>query len=786
MRRNPKACWSCVSPYLFFFFFSLFSIFPAVHAQNVQIDSLLRAFAHTSEDSTRITIMGHLVDENIHVDLEQALNYAQKALNLSCQTGDKKREAIALNNMGLVLYETIERPASLVYFEESEQLSEKLGMSILQTNALMSIASYHRYVDFDSTKTVQFFLKSIEVSMSVDYHWATARSYAKLASFYTRFNQISLSEKYLSLAAEYYLQLENGEQIIAQYYNDVGDKLWDTNPEKSMDLFFKGMEYHVTPMLMVSMARAYSYIDDNKKALGFLQEAIPSFENTEKRKRMMGIAIAQLAEIHVKTGNYKAAEEACEEGIELLTPLGRTDKAALPAFYRLKGMILEYQGDDVAALTYYKKSHTEAIKIKARFERIKSIIALGKFCSSKDLEMSKKYCEQSLYDSKKYSYTNLEIESCDCLYDVHKKSGSYKNALAYHEQSNLLIDSIGALKVEHALNINDKIQEKDKLLAEQAFLKKIKDEELKNQYALNTTLFFSTILGLILIAFLALGYRRINNQNKEINQKKHEIQLANQNLERSNKELERFAHIASHDLKSPLSNIINFTGLLKQSLHKEVDPTVTQSLKFIETSGYRMNQLIEDVLEYSQLGSDVTRKKEVINLGNLLDEISTITRNTTEGKSIKFEIADLPSIKWHSSKIFLLFKNLIENGIKYNQSDIPTIKIHGSYTSGNLAVFVEDNGIGIETEYYDKIFVMFNRLHAQHEYEGTGLGLATCKKIVDEFGGRINLCSEVNIGTTFRIEIPEELIDQVSRTEVDLNYNTRTKNNLNKSREGQG
>ena len=758
IKKIIRLRWPCRLSYIYLTLFIAFLGVHSSYAQVTKIDSLYAELSDANLDSERLPLMDELVNELINIDLKKALALATKALDLSKKTNNKLDKAKALNNMGLVLYETKERPASLKYYEQSEQIAEELGLLELQSLNLMSIAKYHRYVSHDSTKTVNTFLKSAEVSKATDFHWGTGRSYAKLASFYTGYNQIDLCEKYLKLAAKYYTKNPDGVKTVAHYYNEVGDKLWHLNPKKSMDFYFKGREYSNTPTLMVSLAKAYNYIGDNVIAIRYLKEAIPLLRLKEKRRGMLGVALAQLAEAYIQLGDYEAADKTSEKGIKLLTGLGRSDQKGIPALYRVKGIIMEQKGNEELALEYFTKSFSEAKRIKFTFERIKSILTLGVFHSIKTPEKGKKLCKKALKDAKKRKYTNLEIEACDCLYKIYKEEASHIDALNYHEQKTILSDSLSTIKVSHALDINNTIAKKNELIAEQSYQKEIKEKELKNQYLLNTTLAASTLLGLFFIGFLIRSHKQISHQNKEINKKTEELVNANQRLEHSNNELERFAHIASHDLKTPLRNMLNFTGLLRQKFGQAADNSANEYLAFIENSGKRMNQLIEDLLEYSQLSNQVTRAKEIIDLNRLVGEITQFAKNTPNAKPVIFDVSELPNLKWYHSKIFLLFKNIIENGIKYNKSKNPIIKVYATNTAGVHSIYIEDNGIGIKQEYFDKIFVMFNRLHTKQEFEGTGLGLATCKKIVTEFDGKISISSEINKGTIFKIELPNDLI----------------------------
>lgn len=278
------------------------------------------------------------------------------------------------------------------------------------------------------------------------------------------------------------------------------------------------------------------------------------------------------------------------------------------------------------------------------------------------------------------------------------------------------------------------------------------------------------LLGLLVTYFFRLSYiraqqskelsRLVKERTEQLEQANLELTETNSELMESNKELERFAFIASHDLKTPLHNIIKFSGLLKHKLEPEVNGDIKDYLSFIIQGGKRMNFLIEDVLEYSKLSRpDNGGHKEIIDLNQLVDDIARSISEYLDSRNAGIVIANpLPSVFWCHSKIFMLFKNLIENGVKYNESPEPTITIRTTEENGKLDLFFSDNGIGIGEEYHEKIFLMFTRLHNQTEYEGSGLGLAACKKIVEEFGGTIHCERQTQSGTTFRISIPQEVL----------------------------
>ncbi|MFZ4545270.1 MAG: sensor histidine kinase [Saprospiraceae bacterium] len=232
---------------------------------------------------------------------------------------------------------------------------------------------------------------------------------------------------------------------------------------------------------------------------------------------------------------------------------------------------------------------------------------------------------------------------------------------------------------------------------------------------------------------------------------------ANQLLEQSNAELERFAYIASHDLKSPLRNIISFMNLIERKLRNSEDKDIKEYLRFVTENALQMNILIQDVLEFSKIDSDnSTTKKEKIDLNDTLMLAVQNLHETLKENNAEIIAGKLPVLRANSVHALQLLQNMIANGIKYNQKEKPTIIITHKELENQHLITIKDNGIGIDKQYHEQIFEMFNRLHTRDEYKGTGIGLAICKKIVQNIGGKIWLESEPGQGSSFFISIPFE------------------------------
>jgi len=260
----------------------------------------------------------------------------------------------------------------------------------------------------------------------------------------------------------------------------------------------------------------------------------------------------------------------------------------------------------------------------------------------------------------------------------------------------------------------------------------------------------------VLVSTTNISQRVKSDQLAQAHTKK--LQEFNEELKRSNKDLEQFAYIASHDLKEPLRIIGNFSGLLARAYKNELDEDAFQYIHFIEDGARRMSNLINSLLTYSRVGRKETKFRD-IDLNKLvaikLFDLSAVI----EERNAKVITSKLPTIFGEPEQIGMVFYNLINNAIKFNKNETPTVTVKVETTANNdfWQFSVTDNGIGIEPKYQQQIFEIFRRLHGKQAYEGTGIGLSVCQKIVFRHGGKIWLKSELGQGTTFYFTINKHL-----------------------------
>jgi PAS domain S-box-containing protein len=226
-------------------------------------------------------------------------------------------------------------------------------------------------------------------------------------------------------------------------------------------------------------------------------------------------------------------------------------------------------------------------------------------------------------------------------------------------------------------------------------------------------------------------------------------------LKRSNDELEQFAYVASHDLQEPLRMVASYTQLLAQRYKGQLDSDADEFIAYAVDGSTRMQGLIQDLLAYSRAGANGKELHEVSS-GDALKEALTNLRGTIKENRAVVTHGPLPAITTDSMQLVQVFQNLIGNAIKYHSARLPLVHVSAAKNGGGEWIFsVRDNGLGIEPQYFERIFVLFQRLHGREEFKGTGIGLAVCKKMVEQLGGRIWLESQPGEGSTFHFALPE-------------------------------
>ena len=279
--------------------------------------------------------------------------------------------------------------------------------------------------------------------------------------------------------------------------------------------------------------------------------------------------------------------------------------------------------------------------------------------------------------------------------------------------------------------------------------------------AVSLNLIFLSAVSVLLIPKLFNGlqsaFDKKQKAENELQMSKIELENSLTLLEVKSKELEQFAFVASHDLQEPLRMITSFLAQLERKYEDVLDEKGKKYIFFASDGAKRMRQIILDLLDYSRVGRINSEKTEV-DLSEVISDTIALNRKLIHEKNADVSSESLPRIKAIKPHMQQLFQKLISNALNYQKpGNEPKIKIRAKETESEWLFSVEDNGIGMHAEYFEKIFNIFQRLHGKDEYSGTGIGLAICKKVVEEHGGRIWVESDPGKGSTFYFTLAKNI-----------------------------
>lgn len=243
------------------------------------------------------------------------------------------------------------------------------------------------------------------------------------------------------------------------------------------------------------------------------------------------------------------------------------------------------------------------------------------------------------------------------------------------------------------------------------------------------------------------------NSKREKTALESELQEKLEELELKNEELKQFSYITSHDLQEPLRTLRGYVDIIQRNYKDSFDDRGLKYLEFIMLSVDRMSDLINDLLEYSRLGNQ--REKEEVDLNELLQEVLHLLEAAIASSGAKITMDELPIVYCNKTHLTQLFQNLLSNAIKFKKDfQSPVVHISSERKDGYWIFCIEDNGIGIPEKHHHKIFKVFQRLHNRQKFEGTGIGLAHCAKIIEMNEGKIWVESEPGSGSRFYFTIP--------------------------------
>ena len=423
------------------------------------------------------------------------------------------------------------------------------------------------------------------------------------------------------------------------------------------------------------------------------------------------------------------------------------------------------------ALEYFQRSLAMKKEAEDEWGMTGDFIALGKsYTELENYRTAEESLQKALVLAKENRARVRVLEAEEALAKVYEKTGNVnaeaaklRNVIALRDSmlTETAVKEMGSRKAAYAMQ--KKESEIQKLQSEKVIL-----EGQRQIFRLQAYLWIGAF-GIVVIAAAGLFfYSRkqkkvldlLQEKHYEIAEKNEKIQIQNKLLEQSNTELQNFAYVASHDLKEPLRMVSSFSGLLKKRYDTVLDERGNEYMYYITDAVERMNTLLDDLLNYSRVNTS-DKDLEKINTGNIAAKVKINLTPVLQEKHGELDIPfdKMPELYGNKSQFGQLLQNLISNGLKFHNGKAPVVKVDCEERKSDYLFSVKDNGIGISDENQKKIFDMFTRLHTRQQYEGTGIGLSTCKKIVERHGGEIWVESKEGEGSTFKFTVKKQLMN---------------------------
>ena len=668
--------------------------------------------------------------------------------------------------------------------ERIKLLKEKLEISFEpeeQIDVMNEISQAYQFVSHK--EMMKYAEKAIKLAKAVGYQQGLVKSYEILGNYH--FNKRSLP----SITIPYFKKCISISKKLGNFYrvansfNKIGlTRQYAGHFDRAIDNFKQGLlvfePLEATAQLEIlrnqmlgNLGEAYFQTNNFEKAQEFLKSSTFLSQANNDRK-LESTYIGSLARTYFKLQNFQAADSSFRRAIFL--------SEALKDYPTLIRSLHGYQ-----ELKVKQGQLTEAEKL------IQQSLALSKEQNFPGLIcMGHMYLGQIYLKEKKYE---AAIEETTIALDLTEKGKGkgFKSTLLYdlyvaHEALGDSSQAYYVLKQWVALSDSVTQVEKAKISAEieAKFFVKQREREIeilgneKERQQLQIRFLGASIvilIGFLIISYLLFSSKRkqsklLGIRNAELEEVRKELNESNIKLKEyidSNLQLENFAYMASHDLRAPLVNIIAFSDRLQASCAKDKDSMEATLLKFMHKNALSMETLINSLLDYSRVNTEKLHP-ELHNIHEIIGEVlgEIATKAEEKGAEITFDTVSKP-IVLDKVKVKQVFQNLLLNAIKFCPDErIPVIHISCMETPGHWEFAVADNGIGIKKEHQEQVFLIFRKLHTSNVYEGSGIGLAAVKRLVEQHNGEIWVDSIEGKGSTFHFSISKSLEKQYMSREL--------------------
>lgn len=602
--------------------------------------------------------------------------------------------------------------------------------------------------------------KAREMAVQLDYPLGLARAYNLLGVVAALKGHSDAQEKWNDLAL---IQAEACQDsfVLSVIYNDLANIYALKNEHaKALAFYQNALRYLVVDdevgevFTTGNIALLYSELGDEQMAQTYWGRVMRKIDETQD-PYVKVVALMSKASYYWQEGAADSVRAAIEEALiisvenenylkevdclEWLSELDRKDGKLELALQQL---------ERAAEIAAEKGLHSRDLSI--------TFLLVEWHMSSHDYDQARVYLES--IRKRGHLDRASDLQTLMGYYELSARlwglQGEYKKA--YDDQIMLVVvrDSLQQLRqLQHMAELEVQYEVERQKVEYELMKAEKKDEEVRVKYhkTMNRALSAILVLALVIGVLVWLSARQ---KQRYAEQLREEVAKKTTDLRLKNEELEGFTHIVSHDLKEPLRNMISFVNLIERR-GDELDATERGIyFGFIKKGANQLYNLVEDVLQFSKFRK-TTPKIAMVDTAKVIGEVKDALQLKVQEKEAIICVPELPTIESSEAILFLIFKNLIENGITYNRSNPPVVEIKYQDRNGQHEFTIRDNGMGIPIEFREKVFKMFFRLHNRNEFEGTGLGLAIVKKLTEQLKGSIHFESNA-AGTTFFLKIPRE------------------------------
>ncbi len=703
--------------------------------------------------------------------LDQAMHLAQEALELS--NSNTYRQGIIQSNLLLgKIHATSGRyngdeshfPKALQFIRKAEDLNQPPNENGHSADILLAFGEVFQNAN-DYNLASQSFDQALKYCRENKINTGEVLSLCTLSRLYVLKNDLDIALGYAKEALDL-IDDKSAEELQMEVYNQLSQvyikkqeysKILDYS-EKVLEISKRTENVEKELSALNNIAVYYGVKSDYKTAMPFFLDALDKSKSIGYRYHIAN-SLINIATIYASLFNYKEAInryqtvlEDYKDALETYTQViiynnvgniyyhddqPKMAKANFVKAYKLavqtnyKEMMahsLAQMSRSEAALSNFDIAYKNALEAQDLFESLGEVtgkqinlINLGNiFYHKKEVDQAVKYTSQGIEVAKRMKDDISEIRGYELLSNIYQEKKDFEKALEYQVVYSKAQEKFAKVQISRQIldyEIDRSIKEKQK-----------KIEQLTKENEIQALLLEQT--------------DKIKRQNQELSQ--------------VNEELRQYAYVASHDLKEPLRMIGSYTQLIERMYKDHQTEDSRLFFQFVNEGVNRMNNLLDDLLRYATIGKTEAEKKTLKTLDVVEIAIKNLRLSIAESNAV-IHYEQLPEVYSVNSLLIQLFQNLISNAVKFRSEEAqPEIEITCIEKEDFFEFAIKDNGIGIAPEYKNRIFVIFQRLHARTEYEGTGIGLAICQKIIQRLGGKIWVDSESGKGATFYFTLPKK------------------------------